>query len=58
MGRVKVEKCALILSSSGSDVYDAAILQYRSMVKYFGAVDMGIYTCHGNENKSEKAWRG
>jgi len=24
------------------------------MLNYFGAEDAGIYTCHGEENKSEK----
>lgn len=55
MGPVKVKKCALLLSSAGADVYDAVISQYRSMLNYFGAEDVGIYTCRGEENKSEKA---
>ena len=55
MGPVRVKRCALVLSSAGCDVYDAPISQYRSMLKYFGAEDAGIYTCCGVENKSEKA---
>lgn len=54
MGPVKVKKCALLLSSAGADVYNAVISQYHNMLKYFGAKDIGIYTSHGDENKSEK----
>ena len=53
-GAVKVKKCALLLTSASPDVYNAPISQYHSILKYFGAEDMGIYTSCGEENKSEE----
>lgn len=53
-GPVKVKKCALLLTSASADVYDAPISQYYSMLKYFGAENIGIYTSHGEQNKSEE----
>lgn len=53
MGAVKVKKCALLLTSASKDVYQAPISQYHSILKYFKAENVGIYTCHGEQSKSE-----
>lgn len=50
-----VKKVALILSSGDSDVYEAAIYEYkRSFVEYWGSEDAGVFTAHGLENRSEE----
>ena len=48
----KVKKYALLVSSMSPGVYDGIISQYKSIVGYFGAKDMGIITAHDPENKS------
>ena len=48
----KVKKYALLLSSMSPGVYDGIIFQYKGMVDYFGAKDMGIITAYDPENKS------
>ena len=42
-----------LLSSMSPGVYDGIITQYKCVVDYFGAKDMGIITAHDPENKSE-----
>ena len=49
----KVNKYALFLTSYSPDVYDAIILQYKKIVSYFNAEDMGIITAAGSERGSE-----
>lgn len=49
-----VKKTALILSSGDADVYAPAIGEYENaIVAWWGAEDMGVFTAHGSENKSE-----
>lgn len=48
----KMTKAALLLSSGSPGVYDGAIAQYKTMVGYFGAENVGIITANGAENGS------
>lgn len=51
----KLKKAALILSSGSDDVYDGAIYEYKNtFVNFMKLTDMGVYTAHGAENKTEK----
>lgn len=51
----KLKKVALILSSGAEDVYDGAIYEYKKIfVDYMKLTDMGVYTAHGSENKTEE----
>ena len=47
-----VEHPLLLVSSMSPGVYDGIISQYKSIVGYFAAKDMGIITAHDPENKS------
>ena len=49
----RVKKYDLLLSSMSPGVYDGIITQYKCVVGYCGAKDMGIITAHDPENKSE-----
>lgn len=50
-----LKKSALILSSGSEDVYDGAIYEYKNtFVNFMNLTDMGIYTAHGAENKTEE----
>ena len=55
VGRPKrLQKTMLLLSSGSPDVFDAAIYEYRtSFTEYHHIPDAGIFTAHGDENKSE-----
>ena len=54
----KLRKAALILSSGDSDVYDGALYEYQnSFLGYLELEDMGVFTAHGDENKSEAKLR-
>lgn len=48
-----VKRAALILSSGSDSVYDPSTEQYRRVIKWWGAEDAGIFTAHGEQNKSE-----
>ena len=50
----KAKKTALILSSGSDGVYESTITQYKSFTSYWKIKDAGIFTAHGDENKSEK----
>lgn len=52
-GKPAAEKYALFLSSGSPGVYDAPISEYKSILKFFGATNMGIITAYGDQNKSE-----
>ncbi len=48
LGRLThIKKTALILSSGGPDMYDAAIAQYRGVIDWWGAENTGIFTVQG-----------
>lgn len=50
-----LKKAALILSSGDSDVYEGAIYEYRrSFLEYLHLENMGIFTAHGKQNRSEE----
>ena len=51
-GPVPVKKFAMILSSGSPEVYDGIISQYKSMLGYFGADDLGIKTFCGADQQS------
>jgi len=51
------DKYALVLSSESSEVYDAPISQYKSMLSYFGAKDLGIKTFAGNLQQNEENYK-
>ena len=48
-------KYAMIISSASPDVYAGIEGQYKSMVGFFGAEDLGIKEVFGDSNKSEAA---
>ena len=53
-----LKKCGLILSSESSDVYDAIVSQFNSVISWWGAENLGIVTApgiHFNEDNSEHA---
>ncbi|MBR0482153.1 MAG: flavodoxin family protein [Firmicutes bacterium] len=50
---LKAKKAALLLSSGSDGVYDSALAQFNSCMKYMGIEISGIITAHGDENKSE-----
>lgn len=52
-GRPAADKYALFLSSGSPGVYDAPVSEYKSILKYFGATNMGIITAYGDQNQSE-----
>ena len=51
-GPIPVKKCAMLLSSGSPDVYDALFAQYKSMLGYFKAEDLGIMTFCGGDQKT------
>lgn len=53
-----LKKAALILSSGSDGVYGGAIYEYQnSFLDYLNLEDMGIFTAHGRQNKSEEKLR-
>ena len=52
-GKPAATKYALFLSSGSPGVYDAPISEYKSILRFFGAEDMGIMTVYGADNSSE-----
>ena len=53
-GKPAASKYAMFLSSGSPGVYDAPVSEYRSIINFFGATNMGIITAHGSENSSEE----
>jgi multimeric flavodoxin WrbA len=53
IGRPAASKYAMFLSSGSPGVYDAPISEYKSILKFFGATNMGIITACGDDNKGE-----
>ena len=50
-----LKKAALILSSGDDKVYDGAIYEYQnSFLNYLKLENMGVFTAHGKQNKSEE----
>ena len=49
----KAEKYAMLLSSASPGVFAGLEGQYKSMVGFFGAKDLGIKEVVGDDNKSE-----
>ncbi len=50
-----LKKAALILSSGDDKVYDGAVYEYQnSFLNYLKLENMGIFTAHGKQNKSEE----
>ena len=50
-----VRKYAMILSSGDDGVYNAPVSQYKDMLEWFEAEDLGIKTVFGEHNKSKEA---
>ena len=48
----KAKKYALLLSSMSPGVYDGIVAQYKGIISFFQAQDMGIITVHDPDNKS------
>ena len=53
-GKPAAKKYAMILSSGSPDVYNAPISQYKDILAYFGAEDLGIKTFNGPDQLSEE----
>ena len=51
----KAQKYALILSSGSPGVYAGIEGQYKGMLAFFQAEDLGIIEVNGEDNKSETA---
>lgn len=50
-----LKKAALIMSSGSNHVYCGAIYEYQnSFLQYLQLEDMGMFSAHGKENKSEE----
>ena len=52
-GKPKAQKYALLISSASPGVYAGIEGQYKSMIGYFKAEDLGIKEVCGDDNKSE-----
>ena len=52
-GKPKAQKYAMLISSASPGVYAGIEGQYKSMVAYFKAEDLGIKEVNGDDNKSE-----
>ncbi len=55
MKPAKAAKYGLILSSASPEVYAGIEAQYKMMLAMFGAEDVGIIECCGDDNKSAAA---
>ncbi len=53
-GKPVARKYALLISSASPGVYSGIEGQYKSMLGYFNAEDLGIREVFGDDNKSEK----
>ena len=54
----KLKKAALILSSGDDGVYGGAMYEYEnSFLDYLELENMGVFTAHGRQNKSEEKLR-
>ena len=54
----KLKKAALILSSGDDGVYGGAMYEYEnSFLDYLELKNMGVFTAHGRQNKSEEKLR-
>lgn len=50
-----LKKAAMILSSGDADMYDGAIFFYQGdFLDYLGLENMGVFTAHGSENRSQR----
>ena len=54
-GKPAAKKYAMIISSGSPNVYNAIKEQYKSMLNYFGAEDVGTFFYNGATNSSEAA---
>lgn len=52
-GPKQLKKAAMILSSGDANMYDGALFSYNGdFLDYLGLENMGVFTAHGDENKS------
>lgn len=50
-----LKKVAMILSSGDADMYDGAMFSYQGdFLNYLGLENMGVFTAHGGENRSQR----
>ena len=50
-----MKKVAMILSSGDANMYEGALFSFKGdFLDYLGLENMGVFTAHGSENKSEK----
>ena len=52
-GKPKAKKYAMLVSSASPGVYAGIEGQYKGMIAYFKAEDLGIKEVNGDDNKSE-----
>jgi len=51
----ELKKVAMILSSGDANMYEGALFSFKGdFLDYLGLENMGVFTAHGSENKSEK----
>ena len=54
-GPKNLKKAAMILSSGDANMYEGALFSFKGdFLDYLGLENMGVFTAHGSENKSEK----
>lgn len=54
-GPKNLKKVAMILSSGDANMYEGALFSFKGdFLDYLGLENMGVFTAHGSENKSEK----
>lgn len=50
-----LKKVAMILSSGDANMYDGAMFSYKGdFLDFLGLEDMGVFTAHGGENRSQR----
>ena len=54
-GPKNLKKAAMLLSSGDANMYEGALFSFKGdFLDYLGLENMGVFTAHGSENKSEK----
>ena len=54
-GPKNLKKVAMILSSGDANMYEGSLFSFKGdFLDYLGLENMGVFTAHGSENKSEK----
>ena len=55
-GKPAAQKYAMLLSSGSPGVYDGILSQYKSIISFFRAEDLGVKTVFGENNKTDAVY--